>query len=153
MTKQYDRKRMLEVRSEVKQYLLGNNPKKFNNLSDMPQSMSDAKRVIIALQDRLEREVKAHHKATNIVRKQGENLSESNIIIGLQHMQILEAQNDTTIQMTLNNAHTDECTRLSEGWNEASKKVLRLNLHNSDLQEKLDAAMQTLHTSMESMYG
>lgn len=61
------RVRMKEIRNEVGSFLQGHNPKGLPHLGDLPQNMSDARRVIIAVQDLLDTEMVKHKKATEHV--------------------------------------------------------------------------------------
>lgn len=57
---------MLRVRTDVKKYLHGDT-KGMAHLGEYPKNMADARRTIIALQDRLEMSMTSHAKATAMV--------------------------------------------------------------------------------------
>ena len=59
------RKRMAEIRTYVKRYMKGKNPDNLNHLGEYPKGMNDARRVIVALQDELDKSHKRHRKASD----------------------------------------------------------------------------------------
>lgn len=59
------RERMKEIRAEVKTYVDGANPGGLEHLGELPENMEDAVRVIIALQDLLEKSMVRHKKASD----------------------------------------------------------------------------------------
>lgn len=58
------RQRMKEVRQTVASFLNGNNPDNLNHLGELPTNMDDARRVIVALHDLVEKGRTKHRKAT-----------------------------------------------------------------------------------------
>lgn len=64
------RVRMKEIRSEVAMYVgpKKSNPGGLSHLGELPKNMADARRVIIALQDLLEKSTERHKKASNRIR-------------------------------------------------------------------------------------
>lgn len=63
------RRRMKEIREDVNSFLKGKGPAQMTYLSELPDNMDDARRVIIALHDLLEKERKKHDKATDHICK------------------------------------------------------------------------------------
>jgi chromosome segregation ATPase len=63
MNKDYNRKRMAYWRKFVKKFVKQGH-KDFNHMGEVPDNMADARRIIVALQDELERSQTRHRKAT-----------------------------------------------------------------------------------------
>lgn len=59
------RQRMKEVRQTVASFLNGNNPDNLNHLGELPTNMDDARRVIVALHDLVEKGRTKNRKATS----------------------------------------------------------------------------------------
>lgn len=62
--------RMQQIRQEVNDYLSGKhgNPWGISHLGELPETMDDARRVIVALQDLLDAKTKRHQKASDHIR-------------------------------------------------------------------------------------
>jgi hypothetical protein len=82
---------MADTRRVVRNFVYkGKNPRKLNHLGEMPVNKDEATRIIIALQDLLDTERAAHHKATTHIAaliEQGELLAESFNAASCQGMQ------------------------------------------------------------------
>lgn len=154
--KAYNRQRMLEVRTEVRQFVeKGHNPYGLNHLGELPQTPEDATRVIIALQDMLDDSRARHAKATKAMETTvnfaaGYDQSK-NMVIGNQHAEIVRRGDQVKALQQLVDSRNDECVRLSEGWQQANMDVNTTQMENEKLQRRVQTLLDTIAIMNEGM--
>lgn len=144
---------MKRVRAFVKGFLHGKNPDNLSNLSEYPTNMADARRTIIALQDRLERSVCRHKAASDLIEKTAR-----------QTREIIGGYVSNEISLLTKIAHQD--TELNFAEESKAEIIEQLEMMRTELnterdisaemgqaldanQLKLDSALMTIKTLME----
>ena len=143
------REQMKIIRSDVKRYLHGFNPRKLRNLGEMPTNMDDARRVIIALQDTLEKSVSSHARATELVEglKQCDeaNFHNTQTVLTSNAMDVSALKNEIT--------HLKRRLETSTEYEHTTQQ--RLNQSNVDLGEAKNTirTLQAEKTALMSTVG
>jgi len=124
------RVRMKEIRAEVSSFLNKVNPYRLNNLGELPQNLNDARRVIVSVQDLLEKSSTKHKKATNIVCGLQNHVAYLEDVVALQ-VRMAEAR-ELTIE------HLDSQVRAIE------KQMSQLYDNSCDSRYERDALLTTM---------
>lgn len=106
------RQRMKEIRQIVASFLNGNNPDNLNHLGELPTNMDDARRVIVALHDLVEKARTKNRKASahicelvQILESMSQNEGDAMAMISVRDREIYELNQ-------LNNLNRQEITAL-----------------------------------------
>ena len=140
--KEYNRMAMAKVRSDVKRFVHGDTNGQAH-LGEYPKTMEDAVRTIIAVQDLLEHSMIKHAKCEEHLH---EARGQTNCISSISSMVIEDA---TARQMNMSeeigllvkqrDGLSEECQRLSDGWEESIRDKQQLQHQIHGLQAKLNA--------------
>jgi hypothetical protein len=140
---------MADTRRVVRNFVYkGKNPRKLNHLGEMPVNKDEATRIIIALQDLLDTERAAHHKATTHIAaliEQGESIAESFNAASCQgmqsHIDAGLAVEEKTIERDM---WRDRATSMRDDRNAFEKQVVELKTQIGILQTEKIALVQTV---------
>lgn len=154
--KAYNRQRMQEVRTEVRQFVeKGSNPYGLNHLGELPTTFEDARRIIIALQDMLDTSRARHIKATKAMQAtislSAADTQTQNTVINNQHIEIVRRGE------LLNNikAHSEELAKsmlkAEAAKQESNMQVNSLVTENEKLQRHIETLLSTIAIMNEGM--
>ena len=144
--------RMLEIRAYLKKFFKGKAQEEIKHLGEFPQTMADARRTIVALQDMYEESCNRHRKASDLVRDAVDAFQElerkqanHNAVVGLK---LMFRQKRLDFQASKIQELTEKVEALTLERHELMAAISASKGVQQELRQKLEAALSTVKTLM-----